>query len=89
MLGGFGGCAYDLTRVMGLNSRDLPISGTKEGWEGLELFRGFAWADLHNGLTLEENRRLAETVHVDEAITLILRGLMTVLRRRHSRRRKQ
>jgi hypothetical protein len=35
--------------------------------------------DLNNGLTPEENAILACTPHVDQAITLILRGLLHVV----------
>jgi hypothetical protein len=45
-------------------------------WPGLEEFDEFGPSDLRNGLTDTENSRLAETVHVDEAAALILRGLL-------------
>jgi hypothetical protein len=76
ILGGFGGCSFDLVRAMGLDRREVPWSPASGGWEGLEEFRKFGAADLHNGLSPSENRQLAETVHVDQAVALILRGLM-------------
>jgi len=88
LVGGFGGCAYDLTCVMGLNRRGLPRSKVDQDWNGLELFRGYRPADLHNGLTADENQRLAETAHIDEAVTLILRGLLRIVGKHTRRRRK-
>jgi hypothetical protein len=33
-------------------------------------------AHLRNGLTSEENTTIARTGHIDQAITLVLRGLL-------------
>jgi hypothetical protein len=87
VLGGFGGCSFDLARAMGIDRRDLPRSASSGTWNGIEVFRAFGPADLHNGLSPEENRLLAETVHVDQAVALILRGLMKTSRRRRRRKR--
>lgn len=77
VLGGFGGCSFDIAHAMGIDRRELPRAGAKE-WDGIEKFRGFGANDLHNGLTPAENQRLAESVHIDEAVALILRGLSNI-----------
>jgi hypothetical protein len=82
ILGGFGGCSFDLARAMGVDRRDVPRSPSSGSWAGIEEFGKFGVADLRNGLTPSENRLLAETVHVDQAVALILRGLMKTKRRR-------
>ncbi|WP_035975751.1 hypothetical protein [Bradyrhizobium sp. th.b2] len=74
LLGGFGGCSADLAMKMGLSSSTVQFGSSS--WPGLEEFEKFGASDLRNGLTVEENGRLAETVHVDEAAALILRGLL-------------
>jgi hypothetical protein len=89
VLGGFGGCAYDLVTAMGVSRRELPRSAATDRWAGIEMFRDFGPKDLNNGLSLEENRKLAETVHIDEAVTLILRGLMKTARKRRRPRGKK
>ena len=73
LLGGFGGCACDV-------AADLGLIGTQYGqlptWAGRDKFSAFKIDDLRNGLTEDENRDLATTAHIDQAITLILRGLL-------------
>ncbi len=86
ILGGFGGCSFDLARAMGIDRRVLPGLASTGTWQGIEAFGKFGSADLHNGLTSSENQSLAETVHVDEAVALILRGLMRKTRKRRGRR---
>jgi hypothetical protein len=76
VLGGFGGCSLAIVQAMGLDSRTVPDIASSVAWEGLEAFRKFRAKDLRNGLTPFENQLLAETVHIDEAAALILRGLM-------------
>jgi len=70
-MGGFGGCARDVAEEIGLvepkNSRE---------WTGREKFRPFKGKALRNGLSVEENKVLASTPHIDQAMVLILRGLM-------------
>jgi hypothetical protein len=73
LLGGFGGCARDIASDLGLPG---PLSGPTQNWPERESFSQFKVDDLKNGLTEEENKALAKTVHVDQAITLILRGLL-------------
>lgn len=78
VLGGFGGCAGDVGIWLGLRE---PHQGAGYGADDPELrsaFEQFAFGDLHNGLTLDENRTLASTVHLDQAIALMLRGLSRV-----------
>lgn len=74
ILGGFGGCARDLAESIGLLS---PVSPEQaKAWASRQAFEQFSSYDLHNGLTLEENAVLAVTPHVDQAIALVMRGLM-------------
>lgn len=71
VLGGFGGCAGDIAAVLGL-SPPSPV----RNWPGRGDFTGFTAEGLNNGLDADENAILANTVHVDQAVTLILRGLL-------------
>lgn len=72
LLGGFGGCARDISIALKL----VPQPASLAAWTGLNEFGPFDGAALQNGLTAEENATLARTVHVDEAVALILRGLL-------------
>ena len=72
LVGGFGGCARDIAETLGIAD---PWAGSRSMWEGRESFGGFTDDDLHNGLTSVENRQLAVTQHVDQAITLVMTGL--------------
>ena len=73
LLGGFGGCARDIAFEMRLTTWVPP--GALD-WPGRNVFRDFDTNGLQNGLTGAENATLARTVHVDEAVALILRGLL-------------
>jgi hypothetical protein len=73
VMGGFGGCSQAIARAMSLGGRAAHPAG---GFEGLDAFQKFGAEDLRNGLSPSENRILAETVHIDQAAALILRGLM-------------
>lgn len=78
ILGGFGGCARDLAATLDL----LPNqSSTLPEWRGIDEFtRGeFSADELRNGLSLDENATLASTPHIDEAVTLVLRGLLRMV----------
>ena len=75
LVGGFGGCARAIAEAIGLVER---WAGSHDTWQGREQFEGHTEMDLNNGLTLEENRELASTPHVDRAITLTMRGLRSV-----------
>ena len=72
LLGGFGGCARDIAETVGLAE---PWAGLRDGWPGRERFRDCSPADLRNGLSVDENCTLARTPHIDEAVSLVSRGL--------------
>ena len=72
LVGGFGGCARAIAETLGLAD---GWAGSRDTWQGRELFEGRGQEDMNNGLTLEENCRLASTPHVDQAITLVMTGL--------------
>jgi len=73
LIGGFGGCARDVAETLGLIK---PWSASRPAWPGRKAFEAFSEGDLNNGLTAEENATLAQTPHVDQAVALILRGLL-------------
>lgn len=76
ILGGFGGCARDIAETLGFVPawpRQLRI------WEGRAEFEKFTVEQLNNGLNMEENVLLARTPHLDQAIMLILRGIMQLV----------
>ena len=79
LVGGFGGCARAISEALGLAD---GWAGSCDKWPGRELFEGRTEADLNNGLTSDENRQLALTPHIDQAITLVMTGL-------HRRGRRQ
>ena len=73
IMGGFGGCARDIAETIKI----APcLIADKPNWAGREMFDGCTYNNLNNGLTFEENSILAQTPHVDQAITMILRGLL-------------
>ena len=72
VLGGFGGCSRDIAETMGFAER---WAGSRGDWAGRERFRPYSPDDLHNGLSREENAVLARTPHIQEALTLVSRGL--------------
>ena len=75
VMGGFGGCARDIAETLGLVE---PWAVVRGAWPGREAMKAFNFTSLKNGLTQQENATLARTPHVDQAITLILRGLNNV-----------
>lgn len=77
LLGGFGGCARDIASEMGL----VPRVEGHEDWAGRKEFSAWTATDMANGLELKEIRTLARTVHVDQAVALILRGLLRLSQR--------
>jgi hypothetical protein len=77
LLGGFGGCARDIAEKLQL----LAPSASPVNWPGRDAFGQSGTTNLNNGLTGEENQTLARTAHVDEAVALILRGLLRLSRR--------
>ena len=75
LLGGFGGCARDIAADLGL----VPAWPIRQlAWPGRATFASFSAESLNNGLSAAENATLATTVHIDQAVTLILRGLLRV-----------
>jgi len=76
LMGGFGGCARDIAETIGLVA---PWAASRLAWNGRPAFQPFFATDLNNGLTSEENATLAQTPHVDQAVMLILRGLMRIV----------
>jgi hypothetical protein len=72
LLGGFGGCARDIASEMGL----MPDVDNPTNWPGRNEFSSWCDNDLANGLEFDEIRTLARTVHVDQAVALILRGIL-------------
>jgi SLOG cluster2 len=73
LLGGFGGCARDICETLGLIP---PWAASRPAWQGRRELSAFTGSDLNNGLTAVENATLARTPHVDQAVTLILSGLL-------------
>lgn len=77
VLGGFGGCSRDIAEELGLVA---PHQIKKVAWAERAQFSGMTQVVLNNGLNDSENETLARTVHVDEAVALILRGLLRCFR---------
>lgn len=77
LMGGFGGCTRDIAETVGLAQ---PWAKSHVTWQGRTEFARFSADDLNNGLSIDENQMLAMTPHVDQAVMLILRGLMRVAR---------
>lgn len=75
LLGGFGGCARDIAETLGLVD---PWSSSSRAWPERMAFSQFRPNGLNNGLTETENRILAKTPHIDQAIILILKGLVGI-----------
>ena len=72
LVGSFGGCTHDIAATLGLVT---PYSRTRPAWPGRSQFERYGPDDLNNGLTVEENRFLANTPYLDRALVLLLRGL--------------
>lgn len=77
LLGGFGGCARDIAETLGLADRWACSRPPWPGRDELELYRA---EDLRNGLSIEENRALAGSPHLGQAVPLILRGIRRLRR---------
>lgn len=73
VLGGFGGCARGIAEELGLVT---PHQNQTAVWAERAQFSSLTQAVLNNGLDKSENETLARTVHVDQAVALILRGLL-------------
>ena len=72
LVGGFGGCTRDIAETLGLVD---PWCDSRPYWPEREAFGRWEAEDLLNGLSIEENRVLARTPYVDEALTLVLQGI--------------
>ena len=72
LVGGFGGCARDIAETMGLAE---AWSNDRADWRGRQLFECCGPESLRNGLTLDENRLLARSQHLDQIVSLVLRGI--------------
>ncbi len=72
LVGGFGGCTRDIAETIGLVD---TWAGSRPAWPGRKLFEPYGPDDLCNGLSTEENRVLAHTSHIDQTVTLVMRGL--------------
>ncbi len=72
LAGGFGGCTRDIAETLGLVD---TWAGSRPTWPGRQDFKLYRERDLRNGLTGDENRKLAHTPHVDQVVALMLRGL--------------
>lgn len=77
LVGGFGGCARDIAEAVGLIK---PWNGVRS-WPGRRLFEDYSEAALGNGLTAEENRKLADTPYIGQAVNLVMIGLYRLFRR--------
>lgn len=75
ILGGFGGCARDIAESMNLTQ---PWTQTQHNWNSRDAFKSFNFDNLNNGLTPKENTTLATTPHINQAVALILRGLIKI-----------
>ena len=78
LVGSFGGCTHDIAATLGLVD---PYPRSCPAWAGRHQFERFGPADLNNGLTLEENRYLADAPYFDQAMVLLLRGLYRLRRK--------
>ncbi len=72
LLGGFGGCTRDIAETIRLVDR---WAGSRPEWKGHSDFKYYSWKNLRNGLSKEENEILARTPHIQQAATLVSRGL--------------
>lgn len=78
LVGGLGGCARDIAEALGVID---PWNGVRS-WPGRKLFDDYAEDSLGNGLTADENRRLAQTPYINQAVNLVMLGLYRLFRRR-------
>ena len=72
LIGGFGGCTRDIAETIGLVD---VWAGSRPAWLGRLRFEKYGPGSLQNGLSTEENRVLARTPHINQAVTLVMRGL--------------
>ncbi|MCE2508870.1 MAG: hypothetical protein J4G04_06195 [Nitrosopumilaceae archaeon] len=84
LLGGFGGCTRDIAETLGLVDR---WAGSRPAWPGRGELERYGAEDLWNGLSLEENRALAGSPHMGQAVPLILRGICRLRTDKHHKGR--
>ena len=77
VLGGLGGCAQEIATVLRLTDAQPKVHGRLHDMAAFSDYIGPE--HLHNGLNALENQTLAETTDVEEATTLVLRGLDRVV----------
>lgn len=75
LLGGFGGCTREILDAMGVYN---PFLASKPNWKGASAFSRYDIESLNNGLSTGENLALATTPYVDQAIILVIRGLLNI-----------
>jgi hypothetical protein len=73
LVGGFGGCARDIAESLGLC--EPGGSGRQVQWQGRDEFKRLHHDDLKNGLSLEDNRRLANSGNPNDIAKIVLGGL--------------
>ncbi len=73
LIGGFGGCTRDIAETLGLVE---SWTGSRNHWFGRQEFEQWGSEDLNNGLSVEENQVLADTTFMENAIVLLLRGVL-------------
>ena len=71
VVGAFGGCAGAVASALGL-------AGKRDAGSLFQNFEQFSDRIFANGLGFAEQQRLASTPHIDEAATLIVRGLLRI-----------
>ena len=81
LIGGFGGCTRDIAETLGLVD---AWAGSRPAWPGRQRFECYGPDNLHNGLSAKENRVLAHTPHIDQAVTLVMQGLHRLRRGAHN-----
>ena len=86
LVGGFGGCTRDIAETLELVE---PRAGSDARWRGRQAFEPWGVGDLHNGLSDKENRLLARTPYVQEAVDLVLRGIGRLGKHRTNPERSQ
>ncbi|MHB0763958.1 hypothetical protein ACYCFC_06200 [Stutzerimonas sp. NM35] len=75
LLGGFGGCTREILDAMGIPNNQVASIPT---WNGASAFSAFGIESLNNGLSTEENLALATTPYIDQAVILVIRGLLNI-----------
>lgn len=73
VVGGFGGCASLIARGLGLQTAD---GSQRSDRPASKAFASTAQRALNNGLVADDAVVLANTQHIDEAVALIIRGLL-------------